>query len=446
MASTTPKTIPYQRLDPSHAQIRVIHMSPPTDAIESPIAVTLHTVSLDDPNLNYCALSYVWGNASNTVTITVDGAPFEATASLVAALRILRTTFAADPSRALWVDAVCINQADTGERTSQVKLMGRIYRQTSKVLVCLGPRDDHVRAIFAFLRVRSKTLQIWVANIGSSDAGLWLLAELDKVMHKALDTYGLSCASSKDTRVVPIGTSTELGENGKDPIDTFIDISVNRRYWSRMWAFQELQLPEDGIFIDGNDALVGLSEVKSVILWLETFESQLIIQGQPEQFSANVWREMVAVLKSLPFVKQLGLETQIRDSNSRATANDPATVDLLLRVTQFREATNPRDLYYGLLGVVGLPGLTIDYAASVEKVLTEASEALCNGGGEMLTYVLCYAGTATPRRNSFASLPSWVTTRGTIESMFLYETFWIKSHAGCEKESRSSYTKPDDLG
>ncbi|KAF8858545.1 HET-domain-containing protein, partial [Acephala macrosclerotiorum] len=142
MASKSQEPIPYRPLDPSCAEIRVISMSPDSNlgdgSIDSPISISLHTVSLDDPRLEYFALSYVWGGASNTTTITVDGAPFEATANLAAALRVFGRTFGGKSNKFLWVDAVCINQNDMSERIAQVELMGRIYRQTKMVLTWLG--------------------------------------------------------------------------------------------------------------------------------------------------------------------------------------------------------------------------------------------------------------------------------------------------------------------
>ncbi|KAH7411310.1 heterokaryon incompatibility protein-domain-containing protein [Cadophora sp. MPI-SDFR-AT-0126] len=40
--------------------------------------------------------------------------------------------------RSLWADAICINQNDEQERTSQVRLMGTIYSQTSLAISWLG--------------------------------------------------------------------------------------------------------------------------------------------------------------------------------------------------------------------------------------------------------------------------------------------------------------------
>jgi len=57
------------------------------------------------------------------------------TQNLFAALRRLRRS---DEVRTLWVDAACINQADDGEKASQVAAMGSIYRRTSHGLLFIG--------------------------------------------------------------------------------------------------------------------------------------------------------------------------------------------------------------------------------------------------------------------------------------------------------------------
>jgi hypothetical protein len=48
-----------------------------------------------------------------------------------------------DTDRALWMDALCINQEDVIERNQQVYLMGSIYSQAREVLVWLGPEKDN---------------------------------------------------------------------------------------------------------------------------------------------------------------------------------------------------------------------------------------------------------------------------------------------------------------
>ena len=100
----------------------------------------------------YTALSYTWGDPTPNSAIIVDGRALRVTASLEAALRKLRAAAAKGigPGRMApgtdesfwWIDAVCINQADLGERTAQVGLMRLVYAQALAVRVWLGPEAD----------------------------------------------------------------------------------------------------------------------------------------------------------------------------------------------------------------------------------------------------------------------------------------------------------------
>ncbi|KAH9208523.1 heterokaryon incompatibility, partial [Leptodontidium sp. 2 PMI_412] len=87
--------------------------------------------SLEDPQ-PYEALSYVWGDNGSQKKIFIDGIPFAITPTLHAALENLRLEY---DERILWIDALCINQANEHERTNQVSCMGRIYRQAVVVVV-----------------------------------------------------------------------------------------------------------------------------------------------------------------------------------------------------------------------------------------------------------------------------------------------------------------------
>ncbi|EPE31133.1 hypothetical protein GLAREA_04100 [Glarea lozoyensis ATCC 20868] len=83
----------------------------------------------------YTALSYVWGDASITKAVLVDGAPVQVTVNLFNALRDIR-----DQKRVmrLWADALCINQSDNEEKALQVGLMGRIYSVAGSTIIYLG--------------------------------------------------------------------------------------------------------------------------------------------------------------------------------------------------------------------------------------------------------------------------------------------------------------------
>lgn len=87
----------------------------------------------------YEALSYVWGSWDNPRSISIGQHDFTITKNLYAALLCLR-----DCSfiRIIWIDAICINQADNQEKQYQVEMMGKIYSQACCVLVWLGEAVD----------------------------------------------------------------------------------------------------------------------------------------------------------------------------------------------------------------------------------------------------------------------------------------------------------------
>jgi len=82
----------------------------------------------------YEALSYTWGEKPASKLLRINGQPFVIRKNLYNALR----NFRLPTQRALWVDALCINQADIQERNYQVSLMSYIYTRAQQVLVWLG--------------------------------------------------------------------------------------------------------------------------------------------------------------------------------------------------------------------------------------------------------------------------------------------------------------------
>lgn len=89
--------------------------------------------------LEHGALSYVWGFSSKAVPINLDGFKIPVTQNLEYALRYPRRQ---TQPRRIWVDAVCINQADLDERSKQVSRMKNIYQQAFNVVIWLGEENE----------------------------------------------------------------------------------------------------------------------------------------------------------------------------------------------------------------------------------------------------------------------------------------------------------------
>ena len=96
----------------------------------------------------------------------------------------------------IWIDALCINQADTSERGHQVGIMGKIFRSAKKVLIWLGPERD-----------------------GSDIA-------MDRIATEARPDF---------TR------DTVLNEEEARSLSAL----WNRPYWNRVWIQQEIHLATD---------------------------------------------------------------------------------------------------------------------------------------------------------------------------------------------------------
>lgn len=123
-------------------QIRVLTIDA-SSSVNDKIACTLSPVSLAE-NPVYNALSYVWGDAQDAEIIVVNGHEIKVTKNLMAILRHFRAyTGDLDVVRTtpLWIDAVCINQADMREREQQVRRMRDIYRHAARVLSWIGVPD-----------------------------------------------------------------------------------------------------------------------------------------------------------------------------------------------------------------------------------------------------------------------------------------------------------------
>ncbi|KAI1212289.1 HET-domain-containing protein [Annulohypoxylon truncatum] len=139
---------------PGEAYVRLVTLHP--GRFNDAVVISFHTspFSSDDPP-PYEALSYTWGSGKRhwpiyvtdllTTTATlwnVVRAKFKRVISqqnLGIALKHLRYV---DKPRVMWIDALCINQADEVEKGSQVARMSEIYRLAHRVVAWIGPEEN----------------------------------------------------------------------------------------------------------------------------------------------------------------------------------------------------------------------------------------------------------------------------------------------------------------
>lgn len=105
----------------------------------------------------YDALSYTWGPKGQNCQIKIlqgsESHPMEIRPNLKAALLRFRQP---NSHRYLWVDALCVDQANQEEKSIQVSMMFRIFDAADNVRVWLGEEADESTRAMEFIRSRLK--------------------------------------------------------------------------------------------------------------------------------------------------------------------------------------------------------------------------------------------------------------------------------------------------
>ena len=105
-------------------------------------------------NVSYEALSYVWGSTELVECIILNRKRHWITDNLYSALQYLRLH---DRDRYLWIDAICINQADKEEQGWQVQQMGKIFGLAEEVLFWLGKATVEITGLMDALNQHPRT-------------------------------------------------------------------------------------------------------------------------------------------------------------------------------------------------------------------------------------------------------------------------------------------------
>lgn len=168
----------YDSLDEEAGEIRLLIILP--GAQDDPIELLLYTTVLTDEfTPQYEALSYAWGSQDDPVHIAVKTASHTDVKQLFGGFKGLRPTQKTSTRRlkrfnihrsleqnqgsvsitqqlgqllpylrdvkkprALWIDALCVNQSDLEERGHQVQRMSDVYQGAEKVIVWTGTAYD----------------------------------------------------------------------------------------------------------------------------------------------------------------------------------------------------------------------------------------------------------------------------------------------------------------
>lgn len=286
-------TIPYRRLDPSKREIRLLEIQSARN-ISDPVECRLVTVRLgDEPD--YIALSSLYGEASETDRIFIGGRPVTITRHLVQALKHVRAVFyptvsqrfqrtpAKKPHGAprwlkwllgangiqakdgeydrprslrVWLDLICVNQADDLEKSKQLTEMRSIYRSAELVVGWLGEKSENTDIAMATLgEIEDAMPPHW------GDPG-------DREKHP--EDY-----SPTHRWAESITHLWSEGPNGEVPFRLPHWVGCNdfmgRQYFQRRWILEEIAMARFPTFLIG-DTIVPWKQVLRLNRMMEEFK------------------------------------------------------------------------------------------------------------------------------------------------------------------------------
>lgn len=340
----------------------------------------------------YTALSYVWGSEENPSYVVVQeqsaGGIISVTQNLDIALRHLRNR---DQERVLWVDAICINQRDLAERSSQVPLMTRIYSVARQVVVWLGPEQDD---------------------------GEYALS--------LLDSWGSKVKIDWTTMAM---TSTDVMGDEKNWVDSrvqkFLDQReawalfhfMNRQWFERLWVQQEVLTSAPKTIKCGNAEFSSQSLTNAIFL----------LNRRPVWFDLPA-NETIQLLDRKKLVYDLVV--------SFATTRTLERLRFDLRGLRWG---NPVDAIYASLSLLTphekTLGIVPDYTLPPAMVFQDVATKLIEG-----SKTLSFLASCELTSKSIPELPTWVPDWSSqINTSYIYPYWsasaWISPHVSLESDN-----------
>ncbi|KAG6362398.1 hypothetical protein INS49_010628 [Diaporthe citri] len=349
----------YEPLDEFRLQFWLLEIAEPDDDNEDgPVVVKMHTVSLQD-RPPFAALSYVWGDPTETAEIIVNGSPRKET-----------RTASGQPS-GLWADAICINQENVEEKSHQVGMMGRIYSSASLVVAWLSNEDKGLPLVFSALETLCREVKL--VNAGHVDAlhGVTWMEDHDNDLFRLVqfqrDPKERAGDPSLQLYAVYFGFPTGKG-------------CGSSRSWGKGLATKKPN--EDAKKSELLDALFYMGQYKYL--------------PQKPNFDRILDKQFES------------LSSPEADSSGHSNY-----YSALLSLKGFQhDATDARDHVYGLLSLTGL-NIIPDYSKTTRQVLLDYVRAIIssNRGTDS---ELCFLDTAPQAPHSDTDnldLPSWTPSR-----------------------------------
>ncbi|KAK5016819.1 hypothetical protein LTR39_001880 [Cryomyces antarcticus] len=318
------------------------------------------------------------------LTLLPSSNKFPVTHNLHATLRALRNN---RTKRVLWVDALCINQADIPERIAQVAQMRHIYEAAQEVAVWLGGETSGSPRAFSFLKTFAAS-------------GCWTTRAIQGMVG-----VNLHCMFGRAEKIMAGACIVTIPA----VLDAHMDLPRDHNFTTVAFAIHSYE-----------DLLRAIEPV---------LNSPRVLGVYHASYNAALARSQRQTLGLMGTPMLLDALCTQRSSN----------------------ATDPKDKVYSLLGVVknhflGLPelptgpGVVIDYSLSVAEIYNGVVRHIVKKTGSLDVLCACQ----NPERvNAIPTwAPDWSTkrTNGPIKN----PDQWGHIHFACRSASIAWWLEPPD--
>ncbi|KAK3338111.1 heterokaryon incompatibility protein-domain-containing protein [Neurospora tetraspora] len=288
----------YYNVPMSRGRIRLLQLLPHEND-DAAIHCQLFCTALDSKGTRpYEALSYVWGSEDKPCSISINGCDLAVGGNLYAALLHLRDH---SIQRTIWIDAICINQGDNEEKGHQVQSMAEIYAKASRVIVWLGK------------------------EAAGSD--------------QALEEIRIAAELSTRQLVTELSTRQLVTDLSTRPLDNKAGILtlLERPWFQRIWVLQEVAAARHILIkcgsaeVDGSAFCLGLDALN---------------------LSSELRADLRARILSVTYlIRGAIFRPKYATSQSDNFSLNIRPLGELIEMYHTREATDPRDKVYALLGM-----------------------------------------------------------------------------------------------
>lgn len=396
----------YKPLSSPNTQIRLLELLPGHGVIQCRLQIT-------DFNLakgTYEPISYCWNSYSckgwvirtykenkerkSMRVVRVDGVGFQITRSLESALRQMRLNTGV---RVLWVDAICINQADDDEKSAQVAIMAKIYKGGKQTLAWLGNADCWTGMAFKYFKrqISEDSNSTGIHEEPTDESEYWA---------------GDPTAKSQDLR--HLRRVWEIYQNLLSHV--FFRSILDRPYFERAWIVQEIVLSSEVIFMCGKHEITA-----EELMYKGSHEPERILPPRAGLMDHSIW--------------------DLWDNRKLYC------LDEIITKLSHTKTSDPRDKLYSALGLHELctrcGSMVVDYSKDVDEVFLDATKLMLSQSSYLDLLSLSYCTSRPDERH----VPSWVWNPQPRSTEFYFS--WAEAY-GIEPftASKCSQSRPKFQG